>query len=71
METCIIKQQGVQAVWCSGQPVSGCCRSCPIKVSLCFLEQDTLLSLLSTGWLQEQIQGWHTQAKIAGFTIIL
>jgi len=25
--------------------------------SVCFLEQDTFLSLLSTGWLQEQIQG--------------
>jgi len=28
----------------------------PIKGCRCFLEQETLLSLLSTGWFQEQIQ---------------
>jgi len=27
-----------------------------IKASYCFIEQDTLPSLLSTGWLQEWIQ---------------
>ena len=28
----------------------------PVKSSCCFLEQDTLPSLLSTGWFLEQIQ---------------
>jgi len=32
----------------------------PIKISHCFFEQDTLPSLLSTGWFQEQIQMWLT-----------
>jgi len=27
-----------------------------IKVPRCFLEQETLLSLLSTGWFQERIR---------------
>ena len=28
----------------------------PTKTSLCFLEQETVASLLSTGWFQKQIQ---------------
>jgi len=35
-------------------------RSSCIKGSHCFLEGETLPSLLSTGWLQEQIQAWLT-----------
>ena len=30
--------------------------SSPIKGPRCFLEQETLLSLLSTGWFQERIR---------------
>ena len=37
----------------------------PVKSSCCFIEQDTLPSLLSTGWFQEQIRAWiHNQTKI-------
>jgi len=32
--------------------------SSPIKGPRCFLEQETLLSLLSTGWFQERIRAW-------------
>ena len=32
----------------------------PIKGSLCFLKQESLHSLLSTGWFQEWIQAWWT-----------
>jgi len=32
--------------------------SSPIKG--CFLEQETLLSLLSSGWIQERIWAWFT-----------
>ena len=35
----------------------------PIKGPLCFLEQETLLSLLSTGWFQEWIRAWFTEAN--------
>jgi len=31
-----------------------------IKDSRCFLEQETLPSLLSTGWFQERIRVWFT-----------
>jgi len=32
---------------------------------ICFLEQETLLLLLSTGWFQEWIRAWfHNQTKI-------
>ena len=30
----------------------------PIKGSCCFIEQETLSSLLSTGWFQEQNRAW-------------
>ena len=30
----------------------------PIKASCCFIEQETLSSLLSTGWFQEQNRAW-------------
>jgi len=30
--------------------------SCPIKGPRCFLEEETLPLLLSTGWFQEQIR---------------
>ena len=37
----------------------------PIKGPCCFLEQETLPLLLSTGWFQEQIRAWfHNQTKI-------
>ena len=36
----------------------------PIKGSRCVLVQETLPSLLSTGWFQEQIRAWfHKQQK--------
>ena len=38
---------------------SGCLSvvsSSPIKGSRCFLEQETLSSLISTGWFKEQIE---------------
>jgi len=39
--------------------------SSPINGPLCFLEQETLPLLLSTGWFQEQIWAWfHNQTKI-------
>ena len=39
--------------------------STPIKGSCCFLEQETLPSLLSTGGFQERIRTWfHNQTKI-------
>ena len=39
--------------------------SSSIKDSLCFLEQETLPLLLSTGWLQERIRAWfHNRTKI-------
>ena len=40
--------------------------SSPIKGPHCFLEQETLLSLLSTGWFQERIRVclFHNQTKI-------
>ena len=35
-----------------------------IKGPRCFLEQETLLSLLSTGWFQERIRAWfHNRTK--------
>ena len=37
----------------------------PIKGPRCFLEQETLPLLLSTGWFQERIQARiHNQTKI-------
>ena len=36
----------------------------PIKGSRCFLGQETLLSLLSPGWFQEQIWAWFTLTKL-------
>ena len=40
-------------------------RSNPVKASRCFLEQETLSSLFSTGWFQERIWGWfHNRTKI-------
>jgi len=37
----------------------------PIKGPCCFLEQETLPLLLSTGWFQEWIRaGYHNQTKI-------
>ena len=37
----------------------------PIKSPHCFLEQETLPLLLSTGWFQERIRAWfHNQTKI-------
>ena len=37
----------------------------PIKGPRCFLEQETLPLLLSTGWLQERIRAeFHNQNKI-------
>ena len=37
----------------------------PIKGPCCFLEQETLPLLLSTGWFQERIRAWfHNQTKI-------
>jgi len=39
----------------------------PIKGPRCFLEQETLPLLLSTGWFQEGIRVWfHNQTKING-----
>ena len=39
--------------------------SSPIKGTRCFLEQETLPLLLSTGWFQEQTWAWfHNQTKI-------
>ena len=39
--------------------------SSPIKGPRCFLEQDTLPLLLSTGWFQEQIRaGYYNRTKI-------
>ena len=39
--------------------------SIPIKGLRCFLEQEILTVLLSTGWFQEQIQvRFHNQTKI-------
>ena len=35
----------------------------PSKGPRCFLEQETLLSLLSTGWFQERIRAWFTEAN--------
>ena len=37
--------------------------SSPIKDSSCFREQETLLSLFSTGWFQGGIRAWFTYAK--------
>jgi len=38
---------------------------CSIKCHLCFLEQETLPLLLSTGWFQERIWVWfHNQTQI-------
>ena len=34
--------------------------SSAIKGPRCFLEQETLLSLLSAGWFQERIRAWFT-----------
>jgi len=34
------------------------------KSSRCFLEQDTLSSMFSTGWFQELIRVWFTLAKM-------
>ena len=37
----------------------------PSKAPRCFLEQETLPLLFSTGWFQEQIRAWsHNQTKI-------
>ena len=37
----------------------------PLKFSICFLKQETLPSLLGTGWFQEWIRAWvHIQTKI-------
>ena len=37
----------------------------PIKGPRCFLEQETLPLLMSTGWFQEQIRArFHNRAKI-------
>jgi len=39
--------------------------SSPIKGPRCFLEQETLPKLLSTGWFQEWIRAWfHNRTKI-------
>ena len=39
----------------------------PIKSSHCFLDQETLLSLLNTGWFQERIwELFHNQTQING-----
>ena len=39
--------------------------SSPIKGTRCFLEQETLPLLLSTGWFQERIRAWfHNRAEI-------
>ena len=39
--------------------------SSPIKGPCCFLQQETLHLLLSTGWFQERIRAWfHNQTKI-------
>jgi len=39
--------------------------SSPIKGPRCFLEQETLPLLLSTGWFQELIRAWfHNRTKI-------
>ena len=38
--------------------------SSPIKKNRCFLEQETLPLLLSTGWFQERIRAWfHNRTK--------
>ena len=43
----------------------GVMSSSPIKALRCFLEQETLPLLLSTGWFQEQIRAWfHNQTKM-------
>jgi len=40
-------------------------RNNPTKGSHCFIEQETVFSLLSTGWFQERIQAWfHNRTKI-------
>jgi len=37
----------------------------PIKCPRCFLEQETLPLLISTGWFQERIRAWyHNRTKI-------
>ena len=39
--------------------------SSPIKGLRCFIEQETLLLLLSTGWFKERIPAWyHNRTKI-------
>jgi len=37
--------------------------SSSIKRPRCFIEQDTIPLLLSTGWSQEQIRTWYHNAK--------
>ena len=38
--------------------------SSPMKGPRCFLEQETLPLMLSTGWFQEQIRGWFHNRTI-------
>ena len=40
------------------------CEVEPINASSSFLEQESLPSLLSTGWFKEETQAWFTGAKL-------
>ena len=46
------------------QPIKQQVNLNPMKDSPWFNEQETSPSLLSTGWFQERIRGFHNQIKI-------
>ena len=51
--------------WRSGLHVWLVICASPIKGPRCFLEQETLPLLLSTGWFQERIRAWfHNRTKV-------
>jgi hypothetical protein len=66
----VIKWRHGRGVQTSNVMIASRMGSNPDRVSLCFLEKETLHLLLSTGWFQERIQKC-VYKQIASYTIDL